>query len=279
MAFYATALSNFDTDVFPQNQPSNFRNRLATSIPLPQAYEVALSEISYCCEFKSADDRAKLIIFDFLFTSDEGKTWGKLHELEFDQSFITNPVELVARLNTMIWIAVKRLKRNPTRTIFRYDETTRRIWVSFEATDWVTICPRYELLTLLGVVHHESAKDSICLGKTKEKHEYKIVVVTPTGPKKVTRKFNAQNAESELPSKCETTDFFIHEPYLMENVSQFIVYSQIIKESHFASTFANVLKIITVPHDTNGQRVAISYGSDRVYLPVAKNELNQVNSL
>ena len=91
--------------------------------------------------------------------------------------------------------------------------------------------------------------------------------------------FNPENAESELPSKCETTDFFIHQPWLMENVAQFIVYSQIIKESHFASTFANVLKIITVPHDTNGQRVAISYGSDRVYLPVATNELNQVNSL
>ena len=169
MAFYATALSNFDTDIFPQNQPSNFRNRLATSIPLPQAYEVALSEISYCCEFKSADHNAKLVIFHFLKTFDGGKTWRELHELTFDQSFIMSPIELVARLNTLIWAKVPRLKRNPTRTIFRWDETSRRIWVSFVATDWVIFCPRYELLTLLGVVHHESAKDSICLGKSKDK--------------------------------------------------------------------------------------------------------------
>ena len=279
MAFYITALSNFDNDIFPENKPSDFKNRLVAEIPLPQAYEVALSEISYVTEFKSADHNAKLVIFDFLLTEDEGKTWGKLYEIEFDQSFITNATEIVSRLNTLIWINVPRLKRNPKREIFSWQPQDRRIWINFQPMDYVTICAQHELLSLLGVVKHESALSSVCMGRPKEEDEYKIIIYDEKLKKniEVTRTFSKDYAKMKLPSSCETSDFFKNEPFLMSEVTQFIVYSQIIKESYFASTFANVLKIITVPYNTSGQRVAISYGSDRVYIPVATNALNQVS--
>ena len=106
--FYVTLLSNASVDIYPNNSPSNFTNRLGVTLELEPEMEVGLAEVSYVNAFENVSSEPKFQVFDFFWTEDK-KLWGKLYNFKIEKRYYPSSEVLEGYLNSTIWKAVPRL--------------------------------------------------------------------------------------------------------------------------------------------------------------------------
>ena len=279
--FYITLLSQYDKPIFPTNVASSFKNRLEKDISLHAShFEVALAEFSFTQLVTQHDDNAKLGIFDFLYLNPKKETsdpnrYGVLHKnLKLDQSNLVTPADLVGAINRLIWEKVPRLK-SPKREIFTYDAISNRVWINFKPSDYITIILKFETLVLLGVEIKNGPKDLLIIGKTKKNDKATFEYVTPDG-KTVTYTFADNLVKFKLTSVCTVADFCLYAPDLYPNHSELVIYSSMVTESIVAGYKANVLKFVPISANKQGESLCLTWGSSRIYRPLADNHLSVI---
>ena len=259
---YVECLSNYCLDIYPNNESSSFRNLLAREIDTTGYSSVALMELSFLYDFPLQDKDATFMVFDFLHH--EGEYWGKFSDFSLDQKVISNAFDLISEINEKILTAVPRLKLKK-REIFSVGEN-KKIWMKFEEDDYISVIFRDTTLILIGAQKTVDPDDAIAVGRSKDKKYYVV--------DKVKRYFPpGEEYQVEWKSGCEHTDFFVHQPKLGQ-IDQFLVFSDIVKETNVAGNLANLLRYVTIPSATDsGNRITISYGSNAIYRPLAETQI------
>jgi len=207
------------------------------------------------------------MIFDFLHTNDEGKTYGELFSKPLGDLIINNALDLCAALNTILWECIPRLKETQ-RKVFTYG-SNQRIWFTFEDEDWITIILKGSLLKKLGISKNPTERDLLVIGREKGKLSYDF-----NGK---TRHF-APKYHKPLHSTCTKKDFSQYSTDLGLS-DEFLVYCNLVRPSHVASDRINILKFVNLERRRervpDQARVVKSFAS-RDYYELTSNNINQV---
>ena len=262
---YITVLSNYDKDIFHTNTNNNFKNRVANGIYCPPNSQIALIELSYMHNFRmKAKKNCSFTIFDFL--AEDGKEWGKYTHVTIEEESINNSLDLVIMMNEYIFKHVPRMKQNQ-RQIFSLGEN-KHIWINFQSDDYLMIILKESLLPLLGALDKVVPRSAMIIGHSKKKESYTY--------KGVERKFSPKCNKREYDSQCTKTDYFVHLPHI-EIIRDFMVLSNLSSPTHVASSMTSLLRVITVPCGTEGNRVVASFGQAPVYVPLSVGTITDIH--
>ena len=264
---YTSVLSSYNKLYFPNNEAASFKNIVSNEIVVGDQYEVALIELSLQHDFQIDSDDCRIFLFDFLASDDQGKSFGKYHDLTLNKKSINSGLDVVNELNNLLYKNVQRLK-DRDRAIF-YWGTNERVWVRFkEAVDYITVVLRKGTLQLVGAATREDPIDAIIVGKNKD-------ALTFIGPDGKTCKF-AEDCHFTLTSEAPVADFFELPPIIDNAPSEFTVLSNLASESEVAGYKVNLLRFCSLDPKTGGKRVSLRYGADPVYVPLADTNINEI---
>ena len=254
---YITAISTYSKDLYPNNNSSSFTNQLAEPIHLDSGknYEIALAAISYNTNHIIEKEDLKFRLFDWKYQDPKTKLWGSYIDLQISHAVINNAQDLCANLNSLIWASIDRF-RETKHEFFTYGKN-HRIWVNFQKDMYVTIILKSNLILMLGCAKKDSKTSIIIVGKSKPKNQYTF-----------NKEIRIFEDKRRLRSSAETRDYMSYPP-LIGLSSEVIIYSDLVKNSHVASSMANVLKFVTIKKqrdtDLDNEREIVSFGADRTY--------------
>ena len=227
--FYVTLLSNSSLDIYPDNSPANFTNRLPRVLELEPDMEVGLVEVSYVNAFENISSKPKFQVFDFFWTSDKN-VWGKLYTFKVEKGYYASSEVLESFLNLTIWKAVPHLNNIK---IFKYDSILNWFWFEFTSRSYITVIAHGELLNLLGQqIKKATPYQASIYGKSKDADSY-----TFEGHK---RNFKDH---SVFKSQTPSTMYFKFQ-LQMEQIDSFLIYSDIIEDQMTGNDFTSILRFL-----------------------------------
>ena len=266
---YVTALSNYNLDIYPENNTSCFTNKLAEPIHLRSgaAYEIALAAFSYSADHVIQSDDLSFKVFDWKYQQkDNPNLWGTTIDLKLKHATINNAADLCTALNSLIWTSIERFKQSK-REFFTYGNN-KRVWVNFNTETYITVTLNEHLLVVLGCAKKEKRQSCLIVGKSKPSLSYEY--------KGQTRYFKDK---TELKSHAEKRDYFVYPPNL-GLTDEIILYCDVSRSVHVASSMSNILKFLVISRSQTGgaeqERKELCFGSTREYQPLICNNINEI---
>lgn len=245
-SFYVTLLSDASMDYHPQNTPSNFINKLARTIDLPENMEVGLAEMSYIKSFDNVYiQKGSLQVFDFLYRYKNGY-WGEMFDCDIPEGYYSSASTFADQLNKSISRAVPRI-REFHKKIFEYNGVTRKF--SYDLRDpYLTIRIKGDLLRLLGAGRGNFSLDQALYIGAEKKDKYSYWSVK-SGEEKL-RRF--KSTETWKGSALSGEMKFGPQ---MQEVDSFIVYCSIIEQQIVGDTSSEMLRWLPIKGEDGKRQV------------------------
>tara|TARA_B110001454_G_scaffold208963_1_gene221992 strand:- start:1965 stop:2819 length:855 start_codon:yes stop_codon:yes gene_type:complete len=221
----------------PRNSQSNFTNKLARTIDLPENMEVGLAEMSYIKSFNNIHiQKGSLQVFDFLYRHETGY-WGEMFDCYIPEGYYSSDHVFADALNRSISQSVPRI-REFHKKIFEFNDVTRKY--SYDLRDpYLTIRIKGDLLRLLGAGKGNFTLDQALYIGAEKKDKYSY--------------WNAKSGEEKLRRLKSTDTWKVSAPsgemqYVsqMEEVDSFIVYCSIIEQQIVGDTYSEMLRWLPI---------------------------------
>ena len=266
-SFYVHLCSTDSVATYPTNSCSNFTNLLAKPIDLSRGYEVAVIEMQYTNSLYNVTANSNFGLFDFLHewktteNSAENSLWGQLHNANVPEGQYDDVEDFCDILNRLVdQMNIDRLKGYK---IFTYDKISKKFHINV-ANKFLTIIVKDHLINILGLAKKESTLYQVAIiGKSKDAKSYVY--------EGHIRYFKNQNDHWKSDSETGGVAFF---PSQMVIVSSLLLYSPILADVMFGSSFVRLLRVVPVTGKSN-ERIVHSFERP-IYLPVKESFLSYI---
>ena len=262
-SFYVHLASTDSLKTHPKNTANNFVNQLARPLDLSQGWEVGVTEFQYTKNFYNVTANSNFALFDFLYEW-KGKDkvlYGRLYNGNVPEGNYEDVQDFCKILNRLVdRFEIARFKNNP---IFSYDTVAKKFHLNVK-NRFVTIIAKEHLINILGLAKKRSTPSQVVIvGKSKDSKFY-----TYRGEKRFFK-----NSRDHW--KSDTVDGGIaHFTSQMVVVSSLLIYSPIISDSIFGSSFVRLLRIVPVSGKSN-ERVVQSF-DHIIYYPVRESVITYI---
>lgn len=280
MAFYANVLSNDNENTF-KNSASVFTNSFpGGELSLYDDCECALSSITFQQHVKQpVHEEAILDIFDFEYQNGDG-TYGKWHKETLDVNSYSNGIELCNVLNMMFWKNIKRLRKEKEE-IFSFCPLQSRLWVCLKPEFNVLALLQADLLKICGA---ESTSDVVStsrqylsLGRSKKVGTYDTWTLVKGKREKQTRRFSPECNQRYFVEEKGRTYFTLAPSISTSQLNEVLVFVDIIKPQIIGGKLEKILKFIQLDRQNDGKQVTLTYGSNRNYVPLQRNNFSELS--
>ena len=264
-SFYVHLCSSDSLGTYPKNTGSNFVNLLASPLDLSIGYEVGITEFQYTNDLYNVTENSNFAIFDFLYEwksegSDDVK-YGRLYDGKVEEGNYTDVEDFCQILNQLV--SNMKIKRLDGIKLFSYDSISKKFHLNVKNL-YITIIVKEHLINILGLTQKEgSTKQVVIIGKAKDKKSYMY--------KGKERFFRNQRDHWDTDSEQGGVAKFTSQ---MIVVSSLLIYSPIIGDSIFGSSFVRLLRIVPMSGRSN-ERVVQSF-NPIIYYPVRESTITYI---
>ena len=254
---YIDLISSASLDLYPQNLPSNFTNKLAVPQQLPENAYIGLEEMSYVNTFYNImSHRYSIIIYDMLFEypphAGRPKTYGKYFPVKLKEGYYDTYEKICDAINLAIQTCG--VPQVAHRDIFTYDPVSMKF--SYDvASLWLTLFIDGDMLNYLGVELHKATESQyVTLGRSKTGPSYKY----PASIISMEERFYQETRKNWIADR-DTVATFPHVAQL-SMIDSFIIYIDCISSQLTGDSFSDALRIVPIKgSDKTGTNVSTHF--------------------
>ena len=266
-SFYVHLCSSDSIKTYPDNKCNNFVNLLAKPIDVSQGFEVAVVEVQYTNSFYNVTENSNFGLFDFLYQWEEPKPsdkkvlWGRLYDAHVPPGQYDDVQDFCDILNNLV--DAMKIKRLEGIKIFTYDKISKKFHINVKDL-FLTIIAKDHLINILGLAKTAATPSQVAIiGKSKEHKSYVY--------KGHVRYFKNRSDFWKSDAEEGGVAFF---PSQMIVVSSLLLYSPILADTIFGSSFVRLLRIVPVSGKSN-ERVVHSF-LNPLYYPVRESLISYI---
>ena len=265
-SFYIHLCSTDSMKTYLKNTSNNFVNLLCKPLELSEGFEVGLVEMQYTNNIFNVTKNSNFALFDFLYewkseTEDKTTYWGRLYDAKVPEGQYDDVEDFCDILNRLVEnMNIERLKGFK---IFTYDKISKKFHINVE-NKYLTMIAKDHLINILGLAKKESTLNGVAIiGKSKQAKSYVY-----EGQE---RFFKNQTDHWKSDAEQGGVAAF---PSQLVIVSSLLVYSPIIADTMFGSTFVRLLRIVPVTGKSN-ERIVHSFDNP-IYYPVRETSISYI---